>query len=52
MLDTVNPNGYSDGSIDHAQFAWLQTRLSQSAGKIVMVFSHHTSCDDAEPADR
>ena len=43
MLDTVNPNGYSDGSIDQAQFDWLETVLSQSAGKAVMVFSHHTS---------
>ena len=44
VLDTVNPNGYADGSIDQAQFAWLRGRCSsQSAGKIVMVFSHHTS---------
>ena len=43
VLDTVNPNGYSDGSLDQAQFAWLENVLSQSAGKLVMVFSHHTS---------
>jgi metallophosphoesterase (TIGR03767 family) len=43
VLDTVNPNGYSDGSIDQAQFAWLEQVLSQSAGRVVMVFSHHTS---------
>ena len=43
VMDTVNPNGYSDGSIDREQFAWLQNLLSQSAGRIVMVFSHHTS---------
>jgi metallophosphoesterase (TIGR03767 family) len=43
VLDTVNPNGYSDGSIDNAQFAWLEQVLGQSAGKIVMVFSHHSS---------
>ncbi len=43
VLDTVNPNGYSDGSVDQTQFAWLETVLSQSAGKLVMVFSHHTS---------
>ncbi len=43
MLDTVNPNGYSDGSIDRAQFAWLQNLLTNSAGKTVMIFSHHTS---------
>jgi metallophosphoesterase (TIGR03767 family) len=43
VLDTVNPNGYSDGSIDQAQFAWLEQVLSASAGMAVMVFSHHTS---------
>jgi metallophosphoesterase (TIGR03767 family) len=43
VLDTVNPNGYSDGSIDQAQFAWLEQVLSSSAGMAVMVFSHHTS---------
>jgi metallophosphoesterase (TIGR03767 family) len=43
VLDTVNPNGYSDGSLDQTQFAWLEQVLSQSAGKAVMVFSHHTS---------
>ena len=43
VLDTVNPNGYSDGSLDQPQFDWLETLLSQSAGKLVMVFSHHTS---------
>jgi metallophosphoesterase (TIGR03767 family) len=43
VLDTVNPNGYSDGSIDNAQFAWLEEVLSRSAGKIVMVSSHHSS---------
>ena len=43
VMDTVNPNGYSDGSIDKEQFAWLQNLLSQSAGRIVLVFSHHTS---------
>ena len=26
-LDTVNPNGYSDGSLDTAQLAWLERRL-------------------------
>lgn len=43
VLDTVNPNGYQDGSIDNAQFKWLGQVLSQSAGKYVMIFSHHTS---------
>ncbi len=43
VMDTVNPNGYADGSIDSTQFEWLETVLSKSAGKVVMVFSHHTS---------
>ena len=43
VLDTVNPNGYSDGSIDATQFAWLQGILNNSAGKAVVVCSHHTS---------
>ncbi|WP_205474202.1 TIGR03767 family metallophosphoesterase [Nocardioides sp. SYSU D00038] len=43
VLDTVNPNGYSDGSIDNVQFQWLQQLLAASTDKIVLVFSHHTS---------
>jgi metallophosphoesterase (TIGR03767 family) len=43
VMDTVNPNGYSDGSIDRDQFAWLQNLLANSAGRICMIFSHHTS---------
>ncbi len=43
VLDTVNPNGYADGSIDQAQFDWLKTTLAASAGRLVIVCSHHTS---------
>ncbi|THV18003.1 TIGR03767 family metallophosphoesterase [Nocardioides caeni] len=43
VLDTVNPNGYADGSLDATQFAWLKALLAQSGDKVVMVFSHHTS---------
>ncbi len=43
VMDTVNPNGYADGSLDPAQFAWLQTTISGAPGKAVLVFSHHTS---------
>ncbi|MEJ7831637.1 MAG: TIGR03767 family metallophosphoesterase [Nocardioides sp.] len=43
VLDTVNPNGYANGSIDQTQFAWLERLLDRSADRIVMVFSHHTS---------
>jgi metallophosphoesterase (TIGR03767 family) len=42
VLDTVNPNGESSGSLDAAQFAWLRARLEESAGRLVVVFSHHT----------
>ncbi|PZS33409.1 MAG: TIGR03767 family metallophosphoesterase [Pseudonocardiales bacterium] len=57
-LDTVNPNGYSDGSIDAAQLAWLTGELkanssryldaggnwvtSSGADKLIVIFSHHT----------
>ncbi|GAB3266636.1 TIGR03767 family metallophosphoesterase [Nocardioides dilutus] len=42
-LDTVNPNGYANGSLDSTQFAWLGDQLERSADRIVIVFSHHTS---------
>lgn len=43
VLDTVNPNGYANGSIDQTQLAWLERLLERSTDRIVMVFSHHTS---------
>ncbi|MCW2816194.1 MAG: hypothetical protein JWN84_3649 [Nocardioides sp.] len=43
VLDTVNPNGYADGSIDQGQFEWLRRVLRAMEGGIAMVFSHHTS---------
>ena len=43
VLDTVNPNGYADGSLDPAQLAWLETTVASAAGKAVIVLSHHTS---------
>jgi metallophosphoesterase (TIGR03767 family) len=42
VLDTVNPNGYAEGSIDTAQLAWLKAQLARSRDKVVLVFSHHT----------
>ncbi|MCA1712654.1 MAG: TIGR03767 family metallophosphoesterase [Actinobacteria bacterium] len=46
VLDSVNPNGESSGSLDQAQFAWLKARLQEVTGagkdKLVVVFSHHT----------
>jgi metallophosphoesterase (TIGR03767 family) len=46
VLDSVNPNGDSRGSLDQAQFAWLRARLEEVTGpgrdRLVVVFSHHT----------
>jgi metallophosphoesterase (TIGR03767 family) len=42
VLDTVNPGGLSNGSLDATQLAWLKTQLAAAAGKIVILFSHHT----------
>jgi metallophosphoesterase (TIGR03767 family) len=57
-LDTVNPNGYADGSIDQAQLAWLTAQLKANSSrylddtgnwvtgggpdKVIAIFSHHT----------
>ena len=42
VLDTVNPNGYSDGSIDKPQFEWLKQVLATTTDRFVFIFSHHT----------
>jgi metallophosphoesterase (TIGR03767 family) len=42
VLDTVNPGGLSNGSLDPTQFAWLKSQLEGAKGKIVILFSHHT----------
>jgi metallophosphoesterase (TIGR03767 family) len=42
VLDTVNPNGYSEGSIDAEQFEWLTQVLATTTDRYVMVFSHHS----------
>jgi metallophosphoesterase (TIGR03767 family) len=46
VLDSVNPNGNSSGSLDPEQFAWLRARLEEVSGpgrdKLVLIFSHHT----------
>ena len=42
VLDTVNPGGLSNGSIDRTQLAWLEQQLEASSDKIVVIFSHHT----------
>jgi len=45
-----NPMALSDGSVDAAQFAWLQNELKQAwaAKQLVMVFSHHPDVTFAE----
>lgn len=43
VLDTVNPNGYAEGSLDTAQMAWLTALLTTSKNKYVFIYSHHTS---------
>ncbi|HVF06061.1 MAG TPA: TIGR03767 family metallophosphoesterase [Frankiaceae bacterium] len=43
VLDTVNPGGYSEGSIDREQFEWLEAELTANAQtrRLAVVFSHH-----------
>ncbi|MFL6106204.1 MAG: TIGR03767 family metallophosphoesterase [Marmoricola sp.] len=48
-MDSTNPNGYADGSLDQAQFAWLKATVASATGKAVMVFSHHTSDTMSNP---
>jgi metallophosphoesterase (TIGR03767 family) len=58
VLDTVNPNGYSEGSIDPDQLAWLERELQahsrswikadgnvhrgSARNRLIVIFSHHT----------
>ena len=49
VMDTVNPNGYADGSLDQAQFTWLKATIASATGKAVIVFSHHTSASMGNP---
>ncbi len=48
-MDTVNPNGYADGSIDADQLTWLKSTVESAKGKAVIVFSHHTSSSMTNP---
>ena len=49
VLDTVNPNGYADGSLDAAQFSWLQQQLAAAKDRLVVVASHHTADSMTNP---
>lgn len=58
VLDTVNPNGDQDGSLDQNQFDWLTSLLNANSkvrlsltgarehahgtDRLIMIFSHHT----------
>ncbi|MGH3363990.1 MAG: TIGR03767 family metallophosphoesterase [Nocardioidaceae bacterium] len=42
VLDTVNPNGEANGSLDSTQFGWLETVLAASTDRVVVVAAHHT----------
>lgn len=42
-LDTVNPRGGWQGSIDPDQFHWLKHQLSQTRSNYVLITSHHPS---------
>jgi metallophosphoesterase (TIGR03767 family) len=57
VLDTVNPHGGWQGSIDATQLRWLEAELAASAARPVVLFSHHpleTLVNDTRPpgADR
>ncbi|MGH3241403.1 MAG: TIGR03767 family metallophosphoesterase, partial [Spirillospora sp.] len=57
VLDTVNPNGLPEGSLDKEQFAWLESQLKAGSGRyhapdgsvvehgvrdrLFVLFSHH-----------
>ncbi len=41
VIDTVNGHGGWQGSLDATQFGWLAGELTRSAGRPVVLFSHH-----------
>lgn len=42
-LDTVNPHGGWQGSLDEAQFAWLIDQVDAASDRHVVIASHHPS---------
>ena len=42
-LDTVNPHGGWQGSLDQEQYQWLARVLEESADRYVVIASHHPS---------
>jgi metallophosphoesterase (TIGR03767 family) len=54
VLDTVNPHGGWQGSIDVSQLRWLEAELTAAATRPVILFSHHpleTLVNAARPPD-
>jgi len=49
VFNSCNPNGYSDGSIDHKQFDWIKKTIDETTDKAVILFSHHTSDTMSNP---
>jgi metallophosphoesterase (TIGR03767 family) len=52
VLDTVNPHGGWQGSLDARQLRWLQAQLADAATRPVILFSHHpleTLVNDTRP---
>ncbi len=52
VLDTVNPHGGWQGSLDTRQLRWLQAQLAGAVTRPVILFSHHsleTLVNDARP---
>ena len=52
-LDTVNPHGGWQGSIDEEQLAWLESELTAATDRYTVVLSHHPSItiiNDYRPA--
>ncbi len=52
VLDTVNPHGGWQGSLDEPQLRWLEAELTASSDRPVLVFSHHpveTMVNDRRP---
>jgi metallophosphoesterase (TIGR03767 family) len=53
VLDTVDPHGGWQGSLDPAQMSWLHFQLASAADRLVVLFSHHpleTMVNDRAPA--
>lgn len=50
VLDTVNPGGLSDGSLDRQQFDWLAAELAGAGRRLVILFSHHTIATLSNPS--